>query len=144
MDRIKEPEVLDRVIGILGGMGPAATLDLYRYITNLTPATKDQDHIRILIYSNPKIPDRTEAITGRGQSPLPMLIESARILEKGGAGIIAIPCNGAHCYVAEMQVNLGIPIKNMIEETCRTLRLHLPNAGIVGSARQSSISPVIT
>ena len=52
--------ILDRMIGILGGMGPEATLDLYRHIINLTPAIRDQDHIRVLIYSNPKIPDRTK------------------------------------------------------------------------------------
>jgi aspartate racemase len=78
-----------RMIGILGGMGPEATLDLYRHIISLTPATKDQDHIRLLIYSNPKIPDRTAAIAGKGESPLAYLIESAKILESGGAGIIA-------------------------------------------------------
>jgi aspartate racemase len=59
------------MIGILGGMGPEATLDLYRHILQLTPATKDQDHIRVLIYSNPKIPDRTRAIESDGESPLP-------------------------------------------------------------------------
>jgi len=122
----------DRVIGILGGMGPEATLDLYRHIINLTPAARDQDHIRILIYSNPKIPDRTRAIVGDGESPLPCLIQSADILEKGGAGIIAMPCNAAHYFLPEMQQSVSIPILDMIEETCRKLRLHFPNAKTVG------------
>ena len=81
--------VRDHIIGILGGMGPEATLDLYRHIINLTPAVRDQDHIRVLIFSNPKIPDRTEAITAGGTSPVSDLIESAKLLERSGAGIIA-------------------------------------------------------
>jgi aspartate racemase len=132
MENDDDREVPDRVIGILGGMGPEATLDLFRHITKLTPATKDQDHIRILIYSNPKIPDRTEAITGGGENPLPKLIESARILERGGAGIIAISCNAAHYYFPGIQEHIGIPIKNMIEETCRAIRMHLSKARSVG------------
>ena len=120
------------MIGILGGMGPEATLDLYRHIITLTPATKDQDHIRILIYSNPKIPDRTEAIAGEGESPLNYLIESAKLLEKGGAGIIAMPCNTAHYFLPEMQSKISIPILDMIAETGRRLCELLPEAKTVG------------
>jgi aspartate racemase len=128
----KKPTVPDRMIGILGGMGPEATLDLYRHILNLTPARKDQDHIRVLIYSNPKIPDRTRAIAAKGDSPLPSLIESAKLLEKGGAGIIAMPCNTAHYYLREIQREVSIPILDMIEETCRKLQEMLPEAKTVG------------
>ena len=120
------------MIGILGGMGPEATLDLYRCIINLTPAHRDQDHIRVLIYSNPKIPDRTKAIAADGESPLPQLVESARLLEKGGAGIIAMPCNAAHHYLPEVRKAVHIPFLDMIEETSRKLRILLPNAKNVG------------
>ena len=120
------------MIGILGGMGPEATLDLYRHILALTPAVKDQDHIRALIYSNPKIPDRTKAIEGGGESPLDCLIESAILLEKGGAGIIAMPCNAAHYYLPEMQQKVGVPILNMISETCRKLHGRFPAVKTVG------------
>ncbi len=122
----------DRLIGILGGMGPEATLDLYRHILALTPAAKDQDHIRVLIYSNPKIPDRTVAIAEGGESPLGCLIESAMLLEKAAAGIIAIPCNAAHYYLPEMQKKVNVPILDMIAETCKTLSRLLPSAKIVG------------
>jgi aspartate racemase len=122
----------ERTIGILGGMGPEATLDLYRHILQLTPASKDQDHIRVLIYSNPKIPDRTRAIAEGGESPLPYLIESAMLLEKSGAGIIAMPCNTSHYFLPEIQSRVRIPIINMIDETCRTLRSQLPKAKVVG------------
>jgi aspartate racemase len=121
-----------RMIGILGGMGPEATLDFYRHIINLTPANIDQDHIRVLIYSNPKIPDRTEAIVGGGENPLDCLIESAKLLEKGGSGIIAMPCNAAHHYLAEIQREITIPIIDMIAETCRKLYEDLPGAETVG------------
>ena len=127
-----EKRMPDRLIGILGGMGPEATLDFYRHIINLTPADKDQDHIRILIYSNPKIPDRTEAIAGDGENPLPFLIESAKLLETSGAGIIAMPCNTAHHYLPEMQREIRIPILDMIAETCGKLREDLPGAETAG------------
>ena len=132
MKRASEHKPQDQLIGILGGMGPEATLDLFRHIINLTPAAKDQDHIRVLIYSNPKIPDRTEAFTAGGESPLPCLIEAARLLEEGGAGIIAMPCNAAHHYLPEMRRNVGIPILDMIAETCRTVRSLLPEALALG------------
>jgi aspartate racemase len=122
----------NRVIGILGGMGPEATLDLYRHIIELTPASRDQDHIQVLIYSNPKIPNRTKAIAEGGESPLPHLIESARLLEKSGAGIIAMPCNAAHHFLPEIRREIGIPFLDMIEETCRRLRAQLPDARAVG------------
>ncbi len=122
----------DRIIGILGGMGPEATADLFLEITRLTPAGRDQDHVRVLIYSNPKIPDRTRAIAEGGEDPLPALIETARVLESGGAGVLALPCNAAHHYVPMIQNSIGIPILNMIEETCRQLRADRPRIGTVG------------
>jgi aspartate racemase len=133
--RMRELNALDapnRMIGILGGMGPEATLDLYRHIIELTPAKKDQDHIQVLIYSNPKIPDRTQAIAGSGESPLPYLIESARLLEGSGAGIIAMPCNAAHHFLPEIRREIGIPFLDMIEETCRKFQAQLPGAKAVG------------
>ncbi len=122
----------DPMIGILGGMGPEATLDLYRHIIDLTPATKDQDHIRVLIYSNPKIPDRTEAIAACGDSPVSDLVESAKLLERSGADIIAMPCNTAHYFLPQIQESVSIPILDMIEETCRKIRETLPKVKTVG------------
>ncbi len=80
---------MDRVIGILGGMGPEATLDCFAKIIRNTPAERDQDHLRVVIDSNPKVPDRTAAILGRGDSPLPVLVEGCRALERAGADFIA-------------------------------------------------------
>jgi aspartate racemase len=120
------------VIGILGGMGPEATVDLYRHIIELTPAEKDQDHIKALMYSNPKIPDRTEAICFGGEDPLPHLIHSVAFLERAGAGIVAMPCNTAHHYLPAIQSQANIPILNMIEESVRTLRHDFPAIETVG------------
>jgi aspartate racemase len=132
MRELNAKDAPNRVIGILGGMGPEATLDLYRHIIELTPANRDQDHIQVFIYSNPKIPDRTKAIAEGGESPLPHLIESAQLLESSGAGIIAMPCNAAHHFLPEIRREIGIPFLDMIEETCRRFQAQLPEAKAVG------------
>lgn len=105
-----------RIIGILGGMGPQATIDLYQKVLNLTPATKDQDHLQVLIWSDPHIPDRTAAILGCGEDPRPALCAGAAKLVKGGAECIGIPCNTAHYYLeAIRQAAAGVPVLDMIE-----------------------------
>ncbi|MGB2783825.1 MAG: amino acid racemase [Atribacterota bacterium] len=112
----------EKIIGILGGMGPEATIDLFYKIIKFTPAEKDQDHLRIIIDNNPKIPDRTTAILGKGEDPLPALQQSACNLEKAGADFIIIPCNTAHYFLPRIQESVNIPIINMIEETAREVR----------------------
>ena len=112
----------EKIIGILGGMGPEATIDLFYKIIKFTPAEKDQDHLRIIIDNNPKIPDRTAAILGKGKDPLPTLRETAQNLEKAGADFIIIPCNTAHYFLPLIQESVKIPILNMIEETAKETR----------------------
>src|SRR4030042_5463643 len=80
-----EGKLGEKVIGILGGMGPEATLDCFEKIIRNTPAGKDQDHLRVIIDSNTKLPDRTPAILGKGASLLPLLVQGCRPLHKGGA-----------------------------------------------------------
>ncbi len=122
----------EKIIGILGGMGPEATVDLFYKIIKFTPAEKDQDHLRIIIDNNPKIPDRTAAILGKGEDPLPALQESARNLEKAGADFIIIPCNTAHYYISQIQESVNIPILNMIEETAKETQKRIPQIKKVG------------
>jgi aspartate racemase len=122
----------DRIIGILGGMGPEATADFYQEIIRLTPAKRDQDHIPVLMYSNPQIPERTAGITGDGEDPTPCLLDSARLLEKAGAGIIAVPCNSAHYFLPRVRPYLNIPILDMIEETFRSTSTLIGDAKAVG------------
>ena len=109
----------EKIIGILGGMGPEATVDLFYKIIKFTPTEKDQDHLRIIINNNPKIPDRTAAILRKGESSLPALQETAKNLEKSGADFIIIPCNTAHYFLPSIQESVNIPILDMIRETAR-------------------------
>jgi len=122
----------EKIIGILGGMGPEATVDLFHKIIKFTPTEKDQDHLRIIIDNNPKIPDRTAAILGKGEDPLPALRESARNLEKAGADFIIIPCNTAHYFLPLIQESVKIPILNLIEETAKETRKRISPIQKVG------------
>jgi aspartate racemase len=107
----------DRVCGIIGGMGSEATIDLFEKILKNTPAKTDQDHIPLIIFSNPKIPSRYEAILEGGESPIPYLIEAVKKLERVGAEFIAIACNLAHYYYDELQKEANIPILHIVRET---------------------------
>lgn len=122
---VKLPIMEDKnsVIGILGGMGPEATLECFHSIIEQTPADKDQDHLQVLINNNPAIPDRTEAILSNGNSPVSKLRQSALTLQKAGASFIIMPCNTAHYFLEEIQNTLTIPILNMIGEVSHELRL---------------------
>ena len=112
----------EKIVGILGGMGPEATIDLYTKIIKGTRVKKDQDHLRILIDNNPKIPDRTLAIEKKGPSPLPQLIRSAKILENAGADFIVIPCVTAHYYFKPLQKRIKIPILHLVEISVQYLK----------------------
>ncbi len=127
---------MKRVAGILGGMGPAATVDLFDRIVRATPARTDQEHLHILIDNNTAIPDRTEAILHQGPDPLPALQAGIRGLESQGAEVIAIPCNTAHHYLPALQQVCDCPILNMITETAQAIRQrygHVSHAGIMAT-----------
>ena len=110
-----------KIIGILGGMGPEATIDLFQKIVKSTPAKEDQEHLRIIIDNNPNIPDRSKAILDSGENPLPELIRTARNLEKAGADFIIMPCNTAHYYYSDIQKAIKIPLIHMIQETANSI-----------------------
>jgi len=112
-----------RIIGILGGMGPQATIDLYQKVLNYTPASTDQEHLQVLIWSDPHIPDRTAAILYGGRDPRPALCAGAAKLVRGGAEGIGIPCNTAHYYLGDIrQAAEGIPVLDMIELAAKSAR----------------------
>src|SRR5208337_1505190 len=90
-------------IGILGGMGPEATIDLFTKIVHSTPVSRDQDHLRLIIDNNPGIPDRQKAILENGPSPATMLIKTAKNLAVAGADFIVMPCNTAHYWIQEIR-----------------------------------------
>ena len=123
---------MNKTIGILGGMGPEATIYLFRLIVKLTGANKDQEHIPIIVWNNPHIPDRTAAILGQGPSSLPFLIEGAVFLEKAGANLILMPCVTAHYYYKEIIKNIATPFLNLLEETANYLHQELRRVRKVG------------
>lgn len=109
-----------KTIGILGGMGPEATLLFYEKIIKFTKAKKDQEHIPTFIYSNTKIPDRTSCILkGKHQKIIKELQTSAKVLENSGASLITIPCNTSHYYLKEIKASVKIPVLDMISETAQ-------------------------
>ena len=122
----------EQIVGILGGMGPEATVELFRRILSLTQAKVDQEHLHVLVDSNPKIPDRTAAILGSGESPLPLLIETAKNVERSGASFVAIPCNTAHSWLSELRDAVSIPIIDMIGETVKQVADHKPSLCKIG------------
>ena len=110
-----------KAIGIIGGMGPLATADLFEKIVLHTRASCDQDHLRVLIDNNTNIPDRTEAILHGGADPAPELIRSARGLERQGAELLMMACNTAHCFYEAVQSAVSVPVLDMIRLTARAL-----------------------
>jgi len=109
---------MNKKLGILGGMGPQATIHLYDLIFKNTPATSDQDHLQIFIVSDPTIPDRTEAILSENYNPIiEQLGKNVQKLEQMGAEFILIPCNTAHFFVPMIKPQVNVPILNMITIT---------------------------
>lgn len=121
-----------KTIGILGGMGPLSTIELMNKVVEKTPVEKEQDHIRMLVDNRPEIPDRTEFILGKGPSPVPMLQESATMLEKWGADFLAIPCNSAHAFIHQIGEAINIPVLNMIDLVRTELEKNLSSGASVG------------
>ncbi len=123
-----------KTIGIIGGMGPLATADLFRKIILLTPAGTDQEHIRVLIDSNTRIPDRTRAILMGGESPLPEMIRSAEGLTAMGADFLLMPCNTAHYFHGALLPHLRVPLLHMIRETlAEAVRRGVRRAGLLAT-----------
>jgi aspartate racemase len=122
----------EKIIGILGGMGPEATADLYYRIIRATPVRRDQDHVRVIIYSNSKVPDRTGAILRGEASPIPEMTMAARALEGAGADFLIMPCNTAHYFIDELRAKIGIPVLNMIELTAQWFAEYYPSKKRVG------------
>ncbi len=107
-----------KTLGILGGMGPMASSFLYEEITAHTMANCDQDHIEVLLYSCPSIPDRTKAIqTGDSEAVVSKLKKGLQLLEKMGAQVLAIPCNTSHYFYQELQEAVQIPLLDMVSLT---------------------------
>lgn len=103
------------LIGVLGGMGPAATADFHHKLVASTPASCDQDHLPLLIRAVPQIPDRAAAILARGPSPEPALVAHALHLQAAGAAVVVMPCNTAHLWHAAVERALRIPVLHIVD-----------------------------
>ncbi len=103
-------------IGILGGMGPLAGVELQRYIIEATPAKKDQDHLEVVCYTASQVPDRSASLAADGgKAYLRAVVEAAQLLVKAGVSVMAIPCNTAHSRLPEIQAEVAVPIVNMVQ-----------------------------
>jgi aspartate racemase len=102
-------------------MGPLATVDFLQKLIEETPASRDQDHIPVIAYSVPQIPDRPPAIIGHGASPLPHMLDGIHTLKNAGAQAVAIACNTAHFWYDDLLQKGGLPILHMANAACDAL-----------------------
>ncbi len=122
-----------KVVGVLGGMGPDATIDFFAKLVAATRAERDQDHLRILIDNDPTVPDRTAAVLGRGPSPAPRLAAMASGLVAQGAEVLVMPCNGAHAFANAVREAAGeVPFLDLIETTVTATLTRHPDVLTVG------------
>ena len=110
------------MLGVLGGMGPLATADFLQKFVKVTPAKSDQDHPEVIVFSNPKIPDRVGPILGTSEvSPLPALIDTAQRLQMFGARVLAMPCHTAHYWHAQIAQSISVPFVHIADVTCEEI-----------------------
>lgn len=150
-------EKSQKIIGILGGMGPLATADLFRKIVLLTDAEADRDHIRVCIDSNAQIPDRTAAILSGGEDPVPEMADALRNLERCGADCILMPCNTAHYFLPRLQAMTETPFLSILTAAADACKSRFPGktvgilatrgtlaAGLYQSALKAAGVPFLT
>ena len=107
----------DKILGVYGGMGPAASAEFLRLLAAMAPAKKDQEHPVVYVYSNAQTPDRSEAFFGRGPSPEKTLHEGLDTLCAWGADLLAVPCNTAHIFIDRFKTELKKPLIHIVEAT---------------------------
>jgi aspartate racemase len=107
----------DRLVGVIGGMGPDATIDFMSKVVEYTPAENDQGHVRMLVDQNPRTPSRQQALNGEGDSPGPVLARTAVKLQLSGAEFLVMPCNTAHAWQDKIVAATTIPFISIIDES---------------------------
>ncbi|MBD3178450.1 MAG: amino acid racemase [Candidatus Latescibacteria bacterium] len=138
-----------KTLGIMGGMGAMAGASFYRRLVESTPAENDQEHIRAVLYCNPGVPDRTEAILGRGEDPYPALLDSARILEGAGSELIVMACVSAHYYIDSLRRDIETDILSALEETAEAIKEDCPDGcrlglmATTGTLRSNLFQPLL-
>lgn len=120
-------------VGILGGIGPMATVYFMQRVLAMTDASRDQDHVDMLVWNHASIPDRTAYIVGDSdESPGPVMAQDARELEQAGAKFIAVPCNTARAFLDQVQAAVEIPVLDIVAETVAAARAAVPELSTLG------------
>lgn len=134
-------QMKEKIVGIIGGMGPEATVDLMKRIISLTPASDDIDHIRLIVDNNPKVPSRIKnLIEGSGESPGPCMADMGKRLESYGADFLVIPCNTAHHFYDSVQSAVNIPVIHMIDTVCQYVKERYPDCNKIGMLASPAVA----
>ena len=121
-------------LGILGGMGPAASAEFIVRLIEQTPASKDQDHIPFVLWSDPRVPDRSTSMRNGDDKPLPYLLEGIKGLKHAGCDLIVIPCNTAHFWFHELKKHAHIiHIVDSVADALRDIKVTNTTIGVMGT-----------
>jgi aspartate racemase len=132
-----------RTVGILGGMGPEATVLLMQRIITAVPASDDADHVPLVVDQNPQVPSRiAHLIEGTGPDPTPVLAAMARRLEGAGAEALAMPCNTAHHYLGAIRAAVSVPVLDMVAASARAARVAAGQGARVGLLASPAVAKV--
>lgn len=124
---------MKQAVGVIGGVGPMATVYYMQRVIEMTKAGCDQEHINMLVFNDCNIPDRTAFITEKSpDNPLPVMVEDAKRLEAAGCEFVVIPCNTAHYFYDELEQAVEIPVVNIVEETIRYAKARVQDLSCVG------------
>jgi len=130
----------NKMVGIIGGMGPEATVDLMKRVILATPAHDDVDHVRMIVDNNPQVPSRIKALIDKtGESPGPCMVDMGCRLQGYGADFLVIPCNTAHHYYQEVVAAVSVPVLNMIELTADLICSENPGVKKVGILASTAV-----
>ena len=125
----------NKTLGVLGGMGPAAAAEFMRILARDAPARTDAEHPRMILLSDPDVPDRSDGIAGLGPDPLPAIKKDLLRLAEWGADVLAAPCNTAHFFIDRFRDELPVPLVHIVEATVEAAwRLSPEGAWIVATS----------
>ena len=122
----------EKVVGVIGGLGPEAMIDFYNKLLVETGAATDQDHLHVILNSNPKVPDRQMSLAGTGPSSSPLLVETAQVLEGAGADFLVMTCNTAHAYEADIMAATTIPFISILDVSVAAAQQRVAGLRTVG------------
>jgi aspartate racemase len=130
----------EKTVGVIGGMGPEATVEFMRRLIAAVPAKDDADHLHVIADNNPKIPSRIKALIEKtGEDPTPVLIDMAKKLEAAGADFLTIPCNTAHYYLPAIAKAVRIPVLDVVDLTIAKLNALDPKPERIGMLASTAV-----